>query len=160
MSDGFLFNGTIFHNIVLKDDFADMERFETACAQVNVSEFVDKFPMKFQTEIGSDNVKISEGQKQRILLARALYKNSDYLILDEVTSSLDTENEMKIMENLHNLKTHKTIIISAHRLNTIKFADNIIVIDEGAVIQQGTHNQLIDDKNNLYYHLVSNKIDL
>lgn len=160
MSDGFLFNGSIRHNIVMKDDVADINRFESVCAAMNIDEFADKFPMKYLTEIGSDNVRISEGQKQRILLARALYKNGDYLILDEATSSLDTENEIRIMEHLHALKSHKTIIISAHRLNTIMFADNIIVIDKGRIIQVGTHDELIQEKNNLYYHLVSNKIDL
>lgn len=159
MQDSYIFNDTIAKNIVLYAP-KDRKRLYEICQKLNISEFVSKLPLRYDTKIGSGNHSLSTGQYQRILLARAIYKNPDYLFLDEVTSSLDTENENSVMKYLNELKTNKTIFIAAHRLSTVMNADQIIVMEKGKIIQTGTHQELIAEKEGMYHQLVTSKLDL
>ena len=116
-------------------------------------------PLKFNTKVGRDGVGLSQGQKQRLLIARAVYKNPDYIFLDEATNSLDAKNERAIVNNLRNFLKGKTVIIVAHRLSTVRFADQIIVLDQGKVVEHGKHEELVAKKSK-YYNLVKNQLEL
>lgn len=125
----------------------------------NVDDFVNKLPLKYNTMVGDEGQGLSQGQKQRILIARAVYKESDYLFLDEATNSLDANNEKDIVTNLIEYNKGRTVIVVAHRLSTVKNADQIIVLDNGRIVERGTHNDLISQKGN-YYYLVKNQLEL
>jgi ATP-binding cassette, subfamily B, bacterial len=161
MQDGYLFGDTIAKNITESDieGRIDKEKLEFAVNVANLKDFIEALPMGYNTKIGSIGMGISGGQKQRILIARAVYKNPEYLFFDEATSALDANNEKVIMQNLEDFYKGKTVVIVAHRLSTVKNADNIIVLDKGIVAEQGAHDALIQ-KQGLYYHLIKNQLEL
>ena len=159
LQDGFLFSDTIANNIALGDDTVDTERLLQAVQVANIQSFVESLPLGYNTRIGSDGIGLSQGQQQRILIARAVYKNPDYLFLDEATNALDSDNEATILNNLEQYIRDKTVIVVAHRLSTVMKADQIIVIDEGRIVEYGTH-LLLTRKKGFYYNLVKNQLQL
>lgn len=159
MQDGFIFSDTIINNICVKEDSLDIDKLAHAIKIANISDLIDKLPLGLNTQVGSEGNGISAGQKQRILIARAVYKNPHYIFFDEATNALDAKNEAVILGNLNNFFVGKTVIIVAHRLSTVKNADNIILLDNGSVIEEGTHNSLIS-RGGAYYSLVKNQLDL
>lgn len=159
MQDGFLFSDTIARNIAVGGDGIDYERLLYAAKMANLLDFVASLPLGFETRIGMEGNGVSQGQRQRILIARAVYKNPDFLFFDEATNALDTKNEREISENLATFFEGRTVVVAAHRLTTVRHADNIVVIDQGKVMEQGTHEQLVARKG-LYYELVRNQLEL
>ncbi|MCX6226990.1 MAG: ATP-binding cassette domain-containing protein [Bacteroidia bacterium] len=159
MQDGYLFSDTIARNIALGDENIDTRKLAEAAQMANVTEFIRSFPLGFNTRIGAEGHGLSQGQKQRILIARAIYKDPRILFFDEATNSLDANNEKFILENLNKFFKGRTVIVVAHRLSTVKNADQIIVLDKGRVIEQGTHDQLIN-LGSAYYNLVRNQLEL
>lgn len=159
MQEGYIFSDTIGNNIGVSDETPDMNRIEYAAGIANIKEFVDSLPLGYNTMIGMEGSGISTGQKQRILIARAVYKNPDYIFMDEATNALDASNEKIILGNLEKFYHNRTVMIVAHRLSTVKSADHIIVLDKGRVAEQGTHRQLVAEKG-LYYSLVKDQLEL
>ena len=159
MQDGVIFSESIARNIAVDDGDIDKERLLKAAEIACIKEYVMALPLKFNTKIGRDGVGLSQGQKQRILIARAVYKNPDYIFLDEATNSLDANNERSIVENLDKFYKGKTVVIVAHRLSTVKNADQIVVIDHGKVVEEGNHESLTA-KRGAYYNLVKNQLEL
>lgn len=159
MQDGRLFNEEISHNIALGDENIDPRRLREAARIGNIQEYVQSLPLRYNTKVGEDGVSMSQGQKQRVLIARAAYRNPDYLFFDEATSSLDATNEKEIMDNLAEFCRGKTVVVIAHRLSTVKSADQIVVLDKGAIAEIGTHKELTE-KRGLYYTLVKNQLEL
>lgn len=161
LQDGKLFNDTILYNITLEEEETDIDRkqLNKAIEVANIKEFINRRPLKLYTPLGTNGSGVSQGQKQRILIARAIYKNPDFIFLDEATNALDANNEKKISENLKAILEGKTAVVVAHRLSTVKSAHNIIVLDKGKVMEQGTHKELIDKKG-MYFQLVSNQLEL
>ena len=159
MQDGVLFSESIARNIAVDDGDIDKERLLKAAEIACIKDYVMALPLKFNTKIGRDGIGLSQGQKQRILIARAVYKNPDYIFLDETTNSLDANNERSIVENLDKFYRGKTVVIVAHRLSTVKNADQIVVIDHGKVVEVGNHESLTA-KRGAYYHLVKNQLEL
>jgi len=158
MAEGFIFSNTIAQNIAVKDDF-DKERLWAAIRAANLEEFINSLPLGIVTKIGATGNGISSGQKQRILIARAIYRNPNFLFLDEATSALDSNNEREIIDNLERFSQGRAVLVIAHRLSTVKKADQIIVLRKGRVIEQGTHTTLIE-KQGAYYELVKNQLEL
>jgi ATP-binding cassette, subfamily B, bacterial len=158
LQDSFIFSDTILYNITLEKKY-NYEKLLKAINLANIEDFINKLPLKMETIIGSEGVGISQGQKQRIFIARAIYKNPDYLFFDEATNSLDSKNEKLIVENINNYFKEKTMIIVAHRLSTVKNADQIIVLDNGNIIEKGNHNDLIKLKGK-YFELIQNQLEL
>ncbi|WP_375600703.1 ATP-binding cassette domain-containing protein, partial [Elizabethkingia anophelis] len=139
-----LFSGNVIENIALGEDFPDVQRILDITKKLGILTFVEKLPNGFQTYLGENGALLSGGQKQRIAIARALYKNPEILILDEATSSLDTESELVIQNTLNEFRSQgKTMVVIAHRLSTIANADTILVMKEGQIIEQGNHQELI-----------------
>lgn len=159
MQEGYIFSDTIANNIAIGHDEIDLLRLRKALMVANILDFVESLPMGHRTMIGMDGQGLSTGQKQRILIARAVYKNPDYLFFDEATSALDTNNERVIMNNLHAFFCGRTVVIVAHRLSTVKHADQIIVLEHGRVIECGKHHELVS-KQGKYYDLVKNQLEL
>ena len=159
MQDGVIFSESIARNIAVDDGKIDVERLEQAAKIANIHEFVMGLPLKYNTIVGRDGVGLSQGQKQRILIARAVYKKPDFIFLDEATNALDAKNEKAIVENLDEFYKGRTVVVVAHRLSTVKNADQIIVIDKGRVVETGSHNSLIEKKG-AYYTLVKNQLEL
>ncbi|MBK9633339.1 MAG: peptidase domain-containing ABC transporter [Bacteroidetes bacterium] len=159
MQDGFIFSDTIERNIAISDNEIDKNRLIDACKNANIFEFIQSLPLGFNTKIGGTGLGVSIGQKQRILIARAIYKNPDFLFFDEATSALDAKNEKEITDNLNLFFKNKTVVIVAHRLSTVKNADQIVVLENGTIAEIGTHEQLVKNKAN-YYNLVSNQLEL
>ena len=159
MQESYIFSDTIAKNIAISTDEIDADRLRNAVRVANIQNFIYSLPMGYDTKIGMEGSGISQGQRQRLLIARAVYKNPEYIFLDEATNSLDANNEKIIMENLHEFYRGKTVLIVAHRLSTVKDADNIIVLDKGQVVEQGTHEQL-SKKKGAYYTLVKNQLEL
>ena len=159
MQDGVIFSESIARNIAVDDGNIDKERLLKAAEIACIKDYVMALPLKFNTKIGRDGVGLSQGQKQRILIARAVYKNPDYIFLDEATNSLDANNERSIVENLDKFYKGKTVVIVAHRLSTVKNADQIVVIDHGKVVEEGNHESLTA-KRGAYYNLVKNQLEL
>lgn len=159
MQEGYVFSNTIAENIGLCDEIPDMIRVRQAAGVANIREWIESLPLGYNTKIGVDGHGLSTGQKQRILIARAAYKNSPYLFFDEATNSLDANNEKLIMENLNRLFDGKTVVVVAHRLSTVKNADKILVVDNGHIIEEGTHLELTARKG-YYYELVRNQLEL
>lgn len=159
MQEGYIFSDTIAANIAVSEEYPDMERVRWAAGVSNIKYWIEGLPLGYGTKIGADGHGLSSGQKQRILIARAAYKDSRYLFFDEATNSLDANNERTIMENLERLFSEKTVIVVAHRLSTVKNADNIIVLDKGRIAEQGTHSQLTALRGK-YYELVKNQLEL
>ena len=159
MQDGYIFNDSIAKNIAVSEEVPDYDKLLHACKVANILSFIESMPLGFNTKIGAEGNGISAGQKQRILIARAVYKNPEYLFFDEATNSLDANNERAIMENLQEFFKEKTVIIVAHRLSTVQHADNIIVLHNGIITEQGTHTELTQ-KRGEYYQLVKNQLEL
>ena len=159
MQDGVIFSESIERNIAVDDGDIDKERLIQAAEIACIKDYVMALPLKFNTIIGRDGVGLSQGQKQRILIARAVYKNPDYIFLDEATNSLDANNERSIVENLDKFYQGKTVVVVAHRLSTVKNADQIVVLDHGRVVEVGNHESLTA-KHGAYYHLVKNQLEL
>ena len=159
MQDGVIFSESIARNIAVDDGEIDINRLEQAARIANIHNYVIGLPLKYNTIIGRDGVGLSQGQKQRILIARAVYKNPDFIFLDEATNALDAKNERAIVENLNEFYKGRTVVVVAHRLSTVKNADQIIVLDGGRVVETGNHSTLIEKKG-AYYHLVKNQLEL
>lgn len=159
MQEGYIFSDTIAANIAVSEEYPDMDRVRWAAGVSNIKYWIEDLPLGYGTKIGADGHGLSSGQKQRILIARAAYKDSRYLFFDEATNSLDANNERTIMENLERLFADKTVVVVAHRLSTVKNADNIIVLDKGRIAEQGTHLQLTALRGK-YYELVKNQLEL
>lgn len=159
MQDGVIFSESISRNIAVGDEEIDVERLEQAARIANIHDYIMGLPLKYNTQIGRDGVGLSQGQKQRILIARAVYKNPAYIFLDEATNALDAKNEKAIVENLNEFYKGRTVVVVAHRLSTVKNADQIIVLDNGKVVETGNHASLIG-KRGAYYNLVKNQLEL
>jgi ATP-binding cassette subfamily B protein len=159
MQDGFIFSDTIAGNISVADEMPDKGRLQNAVRIANIEEFIESLPLRYKTKIGQDGMGLSQGQKQRILIARAVYKDPEYIFFDEATNALDAKNEKVIMENLSGFFKGRTVVIVAHRLSTVKNADNIIVLDQGSIKEAGTHRELTE-RHGIYYHLVKDQLEL
>jgi ATP-binding cassette subfamily B protein len=159
MQDGFIFYDTIARNIAMDGEEIDDNKMKEAVRIANLSEFIETLPLAYTTKIGASGIGISGGQKQRILIARAVYKDPDYLFFDEATSSLDAKNERIIIDHLTNFFRKKTVVIIAHRLSTVKNADQIIVLENGHIMEKGNHENLIKNKS-IYFELVKNQLEL
>ena len=159
MQDGFIFSDTIARNIAVSDEKIDKQQLLYAVKMGNIQDDIESMPLTYNTKIGADGIQISQGQQQRILIARAIYKNPDYIFLDEATNALDANNEKMIMENLEEFFKGRTVVIVAHRLSTVRNADNIVVLEKGRIIEQGKHVELTRKKG-AYYNLVKNQLEL
>lgn len=159
MQDGFIFSGTVTENVGVSDQVIDKNRVIEACKQASIHEFIEELPAGYNTKIGEQGSGISQGQRQRILIARAIYKNPHFIFLDEATNALDANNEKTVIENLNRFMVDRTAVIIAHRLSTVKHADQIIVLDRGEIAETGNHQELIEKKG-IYYHLVKNQLEL
>jgi ATP-binding cassette subfamily B protein len=159
MQDGYIFNDTIAKNIAIGYEEPDYHRLRDACRMVNILSFIETLSRGFETMLGAEGMEVSQGQKQRILIARVIYKNPQYLFFDESTNSLDANNERQIWENLEGFFRNKTVIVVAHRLSTVRNADNIVVIDNGRIVEQGSHSLLSRNKG-YYFELVKNQLEL
>jgi ATP-binding cassette subfamily B protein len=159
MQDGFIFSDTIERNIAAGEDMPDKNKLEHAIRIANIRDLIDELPLGMNTKIGTEGNGISQGQRQRILIARAVYKDPEYIFFDEATNALDSTNERVIMENLNRFFSGRTVVIVAHRLSTVSNADNIVVLEKGRIIEQGTHHELTNLKGD-YYKLVKNQLEL
>ena len=159
MQDGVIFSESIARNIAVGDGEIDPERLVEAARIACIKDFITDLPLKYDTQIGNDGMGLSQGQKQRILIARAVYKSPGYIFLDEATNSLDAENERKIVGNLAQFYRGRTVVVVAHRLSTVRDADQIIVLDHGRVAETGNHRQLVA-RRGAYYNLVRNQLEL
>lgn len=159
MQDGFIFSDTIANNIAVGAEQIDIERLRHAVTMANIRNFIDSLPLGYNTKIGMEGNGISQGQKQRLLIARAVYKNPEFLFFDEATNALDANNEKEIMEHLNEFYRGKTVVVVAHRLSTVRNADKIVVLDKGRIAEEGTHQQLTE-KRGMYYQLVKNQLEL
>ncbi len=159
MQDGYIFNETIAGNIAVGEESPDKERLQYATKMANINEFINTLPQRFQTKIGMEGLGVSMGQKQRILIARAVYKNPAVLFFDEATNSLDANNEKVILENLDEFFNGRTVVVVAHRLSTVKNADKIVVLENGTIAEEGTHTELSSLKGK-YFELVKNQLEL
>jgi ATP-binding cassette subfamily B protein len=159
MQDGFIFSDSILNNITVGSDKADRQKLLEAVKMANIQEYIESLPMGYNTKIGQEGVGLSQGQKQRILIARAIYKEPDFLFFDEATNALDANNEKVIMENMESFYQGRTVVVVAHRLSTVKNADQIIVLDKGEIVENGTHHDLIKLKGH-YFRLVKNQLEL
>jgi len=159
LQDGFIFSDNIANNIVPDETALDKEKLIQAVKTANIKEFIESLPLKYSTKIGMEGNGISQGQRQRLLIARAVYKNPDFLFFDEATNALDANNERIILNNLKEFYKGKTVVIVAHRLSTVQQADNIIVLEKGIIVEEGTHAELTKKKG-AYYTLVKNQLEL
>lgn len=159
LQDGYIFNDTVARNIAVGDEDPDPERFIHSCKVANILSFIESLPNGFNTRLGAEGVGISQGQRQRLLIARAVYKNPDYLFFDEATNALDANNEKAIVDNLHHFFKGRTVIVVAHRLSTVTHADKIVVLHGGRIVEEGSHADLTLLKGH-YYKLVKNQLEL
>jgi len=159
MQDGYIFSDTIAKNIAVRDEIIDKQRLLEAARIANIQEFIDSLPLGYNTKIGQEGHGLSQGQKQRILIARAAYSNPEYLFFDEATNALDANNERAIMENLENFFKGRTVVVVAHRLSTVKNADQIVVLEKGKIVEKGTH-QALTKQRGAYFNLVKNQLEL
>ncbi|MEY4875247.1 MAG: hypothetical protein RL708_396 [Bacteroidota bacterium] len=159
MQDGFIFGDTVAGNIVVDGSTIDTAKLKAAVETAQIREFIETLPLGYNTKIGAEGISVSMGQRQRLLIARAIYKNPEIILFDEATNSLDANNERKIVEGLEKFYKNKTVVIVAHRLSTVKHADNIVVLEKGKIVEQGTHEELIKLNGN-YYMLVKNQLEL
>ena len=159
MQDGFIFSDTIAKNISISEETINKEKLLHSVNVANIREFIETMPLAYNTKIGGDGHGLSQGQKQRMLIARAVYKDPEYIFFDEATNALDANNERKIMENLDEFFKGKTVVVVAHRLSTVKNADQIIVLEKGKIVELGNHQELVA-KQGKYYELVKNQLEL
>jgi ATP-binding cassette subfamily B protein len=159
MQDGFIFSDTIAKNIAVADETPDVEKLQRAAEIACIHDYIMQLPLRYNTIIGQEGLNLSQGQKQRILIARAVYKNPSFLFFDEATNALDANNEKLIVENLEKFYKGKTVIVVAHRLSTVKNADQIVVIENSQIQEIGTHEELTKAKGK-YYELVKNQLEL
>lgn len=159
MQDGFIFSDTIARNIAPGDERIDKEKLLHAAQIANITEYIESLPLGYNTKIGQEGVGLSQGQKQRILIARAVYKDPEVVFLDEATNALDTNNERVIMQQLEQFLNGRTSVVVAHRLSTVRNADQIVVLDKGTIVEQGTHEELLKS-GGAYYRLVKNQLDV
>jgi ATP-binding cassette subfamily B protein len=159
LQDGYIFNDTIAKNIALHGEAVNKQQLMHACKVANILSFIEGLPLGFNTKIGAEGTGISQGQKQRLLIARAIYKNPEFIFFDEATNALDANNEKVILENLQSFFKNKTVVVVAHRLSTVKNADKIVVLHEGEIVEEGTHDVLASQKG-YYYELVKNQLEL
>ena len=158
MADGFIFSSSIERNITVQEE-TNQERLLYAIKMANIDNFIKELPLGFTTKIGNTGNGISSGEKQRILIARAIYKQPEFIFLDEATSTLDANNEKKIIENLNQFFSGRTVIVIAHRLSTVKNADQIVVMENGKIVEVGNHETLTA-KRGKYFELVKNQLEL
>ncbi|MEQ3499876.1 peptidase domain-containing ABC transporter [Tenacibaculum sp. SSH1-16] len=159
MQEGYIFNDSIAKNIAVGEDYVDKEKLAHAIDVANINDYIEGLPLGYNTKIGSEGSGLSTGQKQRLLIARSVYKNPKFLFFDEATSALDANNEKIIMGKLNEFFANKTAVVIAHRLSTVKNAHQIVVLEKGKIIEKGNHEELIKLKGS-YYHLVKNQLDL
>jgi len=159
MQEGYIFNDSIAKNIAVGEDYVDKEKLAHAIDVANIGDYIEGLPLGYNTKIGSEGNGLSTGQKQRLLIARSVYKNPKFLFFDEATSALDANNEKVIMGKLNEFFADKTAVVIAHRLSTVKNAHQIVVLEKGKIIEKGSHEELIKLKGS-YYHLVKNQLDL
>ena len=159
LQDSYIFSDSIARNIAVGEEVPEYERLIDCCRTANILSFIESLPNGFNTLLGAEGVGVSQGQRQRILIARAIYKNPEYLFFDEATNALDANNEKAIVENLQWVFKGRTVLIVAHRLSTVRNADKIIVLKEGVIVEEGTHQELASTKG-VYYELVKNQLEL
>jgi ATP-binding cassette subfamily B protein len=159
MQDGYIFMDTIANNIYAGTFVKNEKRLHEVARMANMHDFFSSMPFGYQTVVGKDGYGLSEGQKQRLLIARLIYRNPAYVFLDEATNALDAHNELSIVNNLNGFFKGKTVLIVAHRLSTVKNADQIVVLNQGELVEKGTHQELIQRKGS-YYHLIKNQLEL
>jgi len=159
MQESYVFNDSIANNIAIGEDAIDKQKLRKAIEIANIQDFIESLPLSYNTKIGNEGMGVSGGQKQRLFIARAVYKSPEYIFFDEATSALDANNEKIIIENLNQFFKGKTAIVIAHRLSTVKHADKIIVLDKGVVVEEGNHNELVAKKGE-YYRLIKNQLEL
>jgi ATP-binding cassette subfamily B protein len=159
MQDGFIFSDTIANNIAPADDLKEKRKLSDAVKVANIQDYIESLPLRYNTKIGQEGSGLSQGQKQRILIARAVYRDPRFLFLDEATNALDANNEQMIMENLGSFFEGRTVIVVAHRLSTVKNSDLIVVLEKGEIVETGTHIELTAIKG-AYYNLVKNQLEL
>lgn len=159
MQDGYIFSDTIVNNIAVGVESIDRDRLLEAVSMANIQEYIESLPMGYHTKVGQEGTGLSQGQKQRILIARAVYKNPGFLFFDEATNALDANNEKVIMENMNEFYKGRTVVVVAHRLSTVRNADQIVVLDKGEIVERGRHEELIALKGS-YWNLVKNQLEL
>lgn len=159
LQDGYIFNDTIARNIVIGKEDIDYDNLRESCRIANIQSFIEGLPNGYYTQLGTDGTGLSQGQKQRVLIARSVYKKPEYLFFDEATNALDANNEREIVENLGLFFKGKTVVVVAHRLSTVKDADKIVVLDKGKIVEEGTHQELSALKG-VYFNLVKNQLEL
>ena len=159
MQDGFIFSDSISNNVAESDDYTDKVKLLRAVQIANIQEFVETMPLTYNTQIGQKGNGISQGQRQRLLIARAVYKDPDFLFFDEATNALDTINEKIIVENMREFYVDRTVVVVAHRLSTVRYADQIVVMEKGEIIEVGSHDELVLLKGS-YYSLIKNQLEM
>ena len=159
MQDEFIFSSSIAKNIALGAAIVDKQKLLQAVKVANIQSFIESLPLGYNTQIGQDGIGLSRGQRQRILIARAVYKNPDYIFFDEATNAMDAYQEVLIMANLEEFFKDKTVVVVAHRLSTVVNADHIIVLEKGEIVEEGHHEQLVE-KRGAYYYLIRNQLEL
>lgn len=159
MQDGFLFSDTIANNIAISEEQPDLERIRYAARVACIADYIEGLPLAYNTKVGQDGQGLSQGQRQRLLIARTVYKNPTVVLLDEATNALDANNERAIVDNLQEFYRDKTVVVVAHRLSTVRHADQIVVLDGGRVVEQGSHDELTALRGR-YFELVRNQLEL
>jgi ATP-binding cassette subfamily B protein len=159
MQESFIFSDSIANNIAISAEDIDYERLEYAIKIANISDYIDNLPLGVHTKIGAEGLGLSQGQKQRLLIARAVYKNPEFIFFDEATNALDASNESIIIKNLDRFFQNRTVVVVAHRLSTVRNADQILVLDKGQIIESGNHDELIEKKGS-YFRLVKDQLEL
>ena len=159
MQEDYIFNDTVANNIAIGVDKIDKNRLRYAVDVANIRDFIETLPFSYNTKIGNEGIGLSTGQKQRLLIARSVYKDPDYLFFDEATSALDANNEKEIMKKLNVFFQAKTVVVIAHRLSTVKNAHQIVVLNKGSIVEIGNHKELVKNKG-YYYELVKNQLEI